>query len=381
MSEEIERLKAEVRRLKALANRSNSSGADQTFKDLFDNSTDLIYIHDENGVFIDVNQAVVDKYGYAKEEVIGNTPALFSAPDMNDIEEVVNKTRIVWEGGDAQSIEWWSIKKDQTIFLKELVLRKGKYFGRDVIVATGRDITERKAVESQLLKNNEELKNLNEALDAFVYSASHDLKAPLLSIKGLVNLMEVDKDTDPNYYLERIKMAVEKLTDFVNDLVEYSRNTRTEVKVEKVNFNHLMIEVLHNFEFLPDDQKIKKIVNIDPIDNFYSDRYRIFIILNNLVSNAIRYSDLSKEESHIEVTIIQEGNEVVISVEDNGIGIAEEHFDNIFNMFYRATDVKTGSGLGLYIVKETLLKLSGSIKCTSEVNKGTCFEVRLPSLQ
>ena len=193
--------------------------------------------------------------------------------------------------------------------------------------------------------------------------------------------MEVDKDTDPNYYLERIKMAVEKLTDFVNDLVEYSRNTRTEVKVEKVNFNHLMIEVLHNFEFLPDDQKIKKIVNIDPIDNFYSDRYRIFIILNNLVSNAIRYSDLSKEESHIQVTIIQEGNEVVISVEDNGIGIAEEHFDNIFNMFYRATDVKTGSGLGLYIVKETLLKLSGSIKCTSEVNKGTCFEVRLPSLQ
>lgn len=381
MSEEIERLKAEIRRLKALASRSNSSGADQTFKDLFDNSTDLIYIHDENGVFIDVNQAVVDKYGYAKEEVIGNTPALFSAPNMNDIGEVVDKTRIVWEGGDAQSIEWWSIKKDQTIFLKELVLRKGKYFGRDVIVATGRDITERKAVESQLLKNNEELKNLNEALDAFVYSASHDLKAPLLSIKGLVNLMEVDKDTDPNYYLERIKMAVEKLTDFVNDLVEYSRNTRTEVKVEKVNFNRLMIEVLHNFEFLPDDQKIRKIIDIDPIDNFYSDRYRIFIILNNLVSNAIRYSDLSKEESYMKVSIVRDGNEVVISVEDNGIGIAKEHFDNIFNMFYRATDVKTGSGLGLYIVKETLLKLSGTIKYTSEVNKGTCFEVRLPSLQ
>lgn len=381
MSEEIERLKAEIRRLKALASRSNSSGADQTFKDLFDNSTDLIYIHDENGVFIDVNQAVVDKYGYAKEEVIGNTPALFSAPNMNDIGEVVDKTRIVWEGGDAQSIEWWSIKKDQTIFLKELVLRKGKYFGRDVIVATGRDITERKAVECQLLKNNEELKNLNEALDAFVYSASHDLKAPLLSIKGLVNLMEVDKDTDPNYYLERIKMAVEKLTDFVNDLVEYSRNTRTEVKVEKVNFNRLMIEVLHNFEFLPDDQKIRKIIDIDPIDNFYSDRYRIFIILNNLVSNAIRYSDLSKEESYMKVSIVRDGNEVVISVEDNGIGIAKEHFDNIFNMFYRATDVKTGSGLGLYIVKETLLKLSGTIKYTSEVNKGTCFEVRLPSLQ
>lgn len=381
MSTESEDLKAEIRRLKGLLNLSNSSGADQTFKDLFDNSTDLIYIHDENGVFIDVNQAVVDKYGYSKEEVIGNTPVMFSAPDMNDFEEVVNKTKIVWEGGDVQSIEWWSIKRDKTIFLKELILRKGKYFGRDVIVATGRDITERKAVENQLLKNNEDLKNLNEALDAFVYSASHDLKAPLLSIKGLVNLMEVDSDTDPDFYLGRIKMAIEKLTDFVNDLVEYSRNTRTEVKIEEVNFNRLMIEVLHNFEFLPDDQKIRKIINIDPVTDFHSDRYRIYIILNNLVSNAIRYSDTDKEECFIKISITRDGSDAVISVEDNGIGIAEEHFGKIFNMFYRATDVKTGSGLGLYIVKETLLKLSGSIKCASEVGKGTSFEVRLPNLQ
>ncbi|UII31002.1 PAS domain-containing sensor histidine kinase [Fulvivirga ulvae] len=381
MSKEIEDLKAEVKRLKEMLDRNNSSEADQTFKDLFDNSTDLIYIHDENGVFIDVNQAVVDKYGYGKEEVIGNTPVMFSAPNMNDIDEVVSKTRIVWEGGEAQSVEWWSIRKDQTIFLKELILRKGKYFGRDVIVATGRDITERKEVENKLLKNNEELKNLNEALDAFVYSASHDLKAPLMSVKGLINLMEVDRETDINYYLERIKLAIEKLTDFVNDLVEYSRNTRTELKVEKVNFNRLMIEVLHNFEFLPDDQKVKKDISIDPIDNFFSDRYRIFIVLNNLVSNAIRYSDGTKSESYIKVTITQDRNEVVITVEDNGIGIAEEHFENIFDMFYRATDTKTGSGLGLYIVKETLLKLSGTVKYTSEVKKGTCFEVRLPSLQ
>ncbi|MBL6448871.1 PAS domain S-box protein [Fulvivirga sp. 29W222] len=381
MSKEIEDLKAEVKRLKALVHQNKSSGGDQTFKDLFDNSTDLIYIHDENGVFIDVNQAVVDKYGYSKEEVIGNTPVMFSAPNMNDIEDVESKIKIVWEGGVAQSVEWWSIKRDQGIFLKELILRKGRYFGRDVIVATGRDITERKAVENQLLKNNKELKNLNATLDAFVYSASHDLKAPLLSVKGLLNLMEVDHDTDPDYYLERIKLAIEKLADFVNDLVEYSRNTRTEVKVERVNFNRLLIEVFHNFEFLPEDQQIKKIINIDPIDDFYSDRYRIFIILNNLVSNAIRYSDLDKETSYMKISITRDRSAVVISVEDNGIGIAKEHFENIFNMFYRATDVKTGSGLGLYIVKETLLKLSGTIKCTSEVKEGTCFEIRLPSLQ
>lgn len=382
MSKEIESLNAEIRRLKDIINRSTAGDDDQTFKDLFDNSSDLIYIQDQNGIFIDVNKAVLDKYGYKKDEVVGQTPLMFSVPGMNDLDDVIAKTKIVWKGGPQQSLEWWSKKRDNSMFLKELILRKGRYFGRDVIVATGRDITERKEVENKLLQKNEELKNLNEALDAFVYSASHDLKAPLLSIKGLVGLMEVDRETDSSYYLEKIKMAIEKLTAFVNDLVEYSRNTRTEVKADKIDFKLLLDEVFHSFEFVPDDSHVKKVVEIDPIDDFYTDRYRLFVVLNNLVSNAIRYSDREKKQSYIRIRVRQERkSRVTIVVEDNGIGIAAVHAGKIFQMFYRATAAKTGTGLGLYIVKETLTKLSGTITYTSEPGAGTTFEVTIPNLK
>lgn len=381
MPTEVEHLEAEIKRLNDIINRSQLREDDLTFKDLFDNSSDLIYIHDENGVFIDVNQAVVDKYGYSKDEVIGQTPLLFSAPDMNDLEDVLHKTQQVWEGGKPQMIEWWSMKRNKEIFLKELILRKGKYFGRDVIIATGRDITERKEVENKLLQKNEELKKLNEALDAFVYSASHDLKAPLLSIRGLINLMAVDDTTDRKYYLERISMAVEKLTSFVSDLVEYSRNTRTEVKSEKIDFAQLVEEVFHNFEFLPEHENVRKIIDIDPIEDFHSDRYRLYIILNNLISNGIRYGDRKKADPFLRVSVKKEGNEAIITVEDNGIGIAKGHLNKIFDMFYRATDAQTGSGLGLYIVKETLLKLKGKINYSSTLNEGTSFEITIPDLK
>lgn len=381
MSQEVESLKEEIKRLKAIIRSNQAVQDDQTFKDLFDNSSDLIYIQDETGAFIDVNKAVLDKYGYEKHEVIGKTPEIFSVAGMNDIADVINKTKIVWKGGSPQSLEWWSKKKNGSVFLKELILRKGQYYGRDVIVATGRDITQRKAVENSLLYKNEELKNLNEALDAFVYSASHDLKSPLLSIKGLVSLMEIDQDTDRTYYIDKIKEAIEKLTGFVNDLVEYSRNTRTQVKAEKIDFPELVNEVFHSFEFLPDDHQVRKVVEIEDINDFYTDRYRLFVILNNLISNAIRYSD-SDKESFLLIRIYREKmTRVVIEVEDNGIGIADVHAGKIFQMFYRATDTKAGSGLGLYIVKETLIKLNGVINYISTPGEGTKFTVTVPDLK
>jgi len=356
----------------------DEKGAENTFKNIFDNSSDLIYIHDEKGVFIDVNKAVIDKYGYSKDEIIGNTAVLFSAPDRNDFEEVGEKVGIVWNGGPPQSMEWWSMKKDKTIFLKELILRKGVYFGQDVIIATGRDITERKEAETKLIEKNEELKKLNAALDAFVYSASHDLKAPLSSVKGLINLLQSDKQADPKEYLQKMETSVDKLISFVNDLVEYSRNARTALKNEEIDFNKIIEEILCDFEFIPDYQGVKINKNIEDIKQFYCDPYRVSVILNNLISNALRYSNPEKEESVVDISVTHKEGGVNISISDNGIGIASSHGNQIFDMFYRATDRKTGSGLGLFIVKETVAKLGGSVSYTSSENTGTSFKVFLP---
>ncbi len=356
----------------------DKKGAENTFKNIFDNSSDLIYIHDEKGVFIDVNKAVIDKYGYSKDEIIGNTAVIFSAPDMNNFEAVGEKVGSVWNGGPPQSMEWWSMKKDKTIFLKELILRKGEYFGKDVIIATGRDITERKEAETKLIEKNEELKKLNAALDAFVYSASHDLKAPLSSVKGLINLLQSDKQANPTEYLEKMEMSVDKLISFVNDLVEYSRNARTALKNEEIDFNCIVSEILSDFEFIPDYGGVQINKHIEAIKGFYCDPYRVSVILNNLISNALRYSDADKEEPFIDILIERNGDEVSIVISDNGIGIDASHGNQIFDMFYRATDSKTGSGLGLFIVKETVAKLRGSVSFESTKKEGASFKVVLP---
>ena len=112
---------------------------------------------------------------------------------------------------------------------------------------------------------------------------------------------------------------------------------------------------------------------------FYSDAIRITTIFSNLLSNAVRFRDFHKAESFLEISITTLKNNARILVKDNGIGIANEHLSKVFNMFYRATDHAVGSGIGLYLVKETVLKLGGTIKLKSELGVFTEFEILLPN--
>jgi signal transduction histidine kinase len=109
-----------------------------------------------------------------------------------------------------------------------------------------------------------------------------------------------------------------------------------------------------------------------------TDASRLQVVLNNMVANAVRYHNPYQTEAFIRLEAYREGNEVRISVVDNGQGIDPKHLGRIFDMFYRANKHKSGSGLGLYIVKETLDKLGGTIEVASELNKGTTFTIRLP---
>lgn len=243
-----------------------------------------------------------------------------------------------------------------------------------------RDITEQKKVSQQLEEQNFELKKLNEELDSFVYSASHDLKAPLTSIKGLVNIAQNEKDIDklPEYF-RMMLTSIEKLDDFIRDIISLSRNSRLEIETEQIDFNGLINDVIDSYNYLDSASHVEKIIKIDKERPLYSDSKRIRIILNNLISNAIRYSDPKKEQPFVKIRIQDLGDYFKIIVSDNGLGIPEEHIDKIFNMFYRASESSNGSGLGLYIVKETSEKLGGSTTVESTLKEGTKFTVVLPN--
>ncbi|WKK75922.2 two-component regulator propeller domain-containing protein [Marivirga salinae] len=232
---------------------------------------------------------------------------------------------------------------------------------------------------SGIQKMNKKLMKVNSELDGFVYSASHDLRSPLASLLGLINLSRKDP-TNTFDYLDKMEKSVKRLDDFIAEIIDFSSNERKEVVCDEVDFESTVYSIIDELSFLDSEDKIAKKVNIDQNGLFISDKRRIAVIFRNLISNALKYYDDSKDEPHLNIEVESNSGFARILIEDNGIGISKEDQEEVFKMFYRATERSTGSGLGLYIILETVEKLRGSIKMESEKYKGTSFHIEIPNL-
>lgn len=232
----------------------------------------------------------------------------------------------------------------------------------------------------QLVERNDQLKKTNTELDRFVYSTSHDLRAPLTSIMGLLNIINnTDKPDEQRKYLAMMKDRVHSLDKFIKDITDYSRNNRLDIVQEKVKLHALAEEVWESLKFTPEASRIIFKIEIPAEITVESDKNRLKVIISNLVSNAIRYHDEKKDLQYIRLAAEKTDSTFYLRVEDNGQGIAKEYHTKIFDMFYRGNEQSKGSGLGLYIVKEALMKLSGSIHLESVPGVGTAFTVSLPA--
>ncbi len=230
-------------------------------------------------------------------------------------------------------------------------------------------------------EKNRELHKLNTELDSFVYSVSHDLRAPLSSILGLINVSKIDEDKENlPVYLEKIEASVNKLDDFIKEIISYSRNVRLKVDIEEVDLRALVEEVLEGLAYMNPENKVKVMVESSANTLFRTDKIRLTIILNNIISNAFRYYKSYINDAYVKIKIMVTPSRGVITIADNGIGIKPDRLKKIFDMFYRATDAGNGSGLGLYIAKESVLKLEGTLTVDSEFERGTTFTITLPSL-
>lgn len=243
------------------------------------------------------------------------------------------------------------------------------------------DISERKKAEEKINRQKNLLEKANAELDRFVYITSHDLKAPLLSIEGLINLAEISGDKkEINQCLEMIKERVKGLENFISDIINYSRNVRSGIIKEEINLKKAIKSIVNEFIYMKDVDKLKFFINVDPDLTIISDEKRLNVILKNLIFNAIKYHNYDQDHPEIVIDAQKFKNQVVMRIKDNGEGIREDQLNKIFDMFYRASEKSTGSGLGLYIVKEMTNKLSGSINVESIYGKGSVFSVTLPLL-
>ncbi|MEM7549867.1 MAG: HAMP domain-containing sensor histidine kinase [Bacteroidota bacterium] len=233
-----------------------------------------------------------------------------------------------------------------------------------------------------LEKQNSNLKVLNEELDRFLYSAAHDLRSPLTSILGLIDITRKDmRGTECMLYLDMMEKSVKKLELYIQDVVNYAKNKNLDLTASKVDLKPFIEELLEEFEFIRGTESIERSVYFEiNTAEAYTDVKRLKIILFNLISNAFRYADHEKPNPFVHIIIICNKDLISIKVKDNGLGISNEYLVDIFNMFFRASEASQGSGLGLYIVKGTLKKMNGDIDVHSIEGEGTEFTIRIPNM-
>lgn len=341
------------------------------FSQLFQNVPMAVVMLDEGGKVFQVNRGMEQMFGFDRSELRGKNLNDFIVPDELrnegiDLNNLITSNQVV-------SIE--TIRRHRSGKLISVILcgfpvmLDNQTIG---IYGVYVDITDRKKVE-------EELKIRNTELDNFVYKVSHDLRAPLSSVLGLVNLAKLPGNTDnPMDYIDIIGEKVSSLDHFIGDVLSHSKNLKMEVNISKVDLGKIIDQTFTELSYLEGAKEMKRCIRIEGID-FYSDHWRISEIFRNLISNAIKYRQLGANIPEVTVKIHIDHLRADISFADNGIGIEEKNLAKIFEMFYRATEQSDGSGIGLYIVKNAVEKLGGQISVASKPAQGTRFSIILPN--
>jgi PAS domain S-box-containing protein len=295
---------------------------------------------------------------------------------MRDIEQMIQgeKNTSVIEYRILSGKEKKDIKYLKTIAFREIDQNKktNKILGSTV------DISVTKNFEKDILHKNKELTKINGELDQFVYSVSHDLRSPLLSIKGILSVIDDSSDlTEIQSYHQLIEKSVDRLDSTILEILDFSRNARLDHILSKFNIRELTENIFKDLAYVT-NEKIDLRCHIVGPEIIEQDRPRLEILLKNLISNGIKYRRKSDENSFVEVSVFSDSSDYKIFVKDNGEGISEENQKKVFDMFFRASSSSPGTGLGLYICKDIVSKMKGKINLESQLGIGTLIELSLP---
>lgn len=231
-------------------------------------------------------------------------------------------------------------------------------------------------------KKTQELRKINAELDNFVYSVSHDLRSPLMSIKGILSLVFTLEEIRPETanYLKLAEESVNRLDNTIQEILYYSRNARLDIVYEKVNVEELVKEILSDNRYVT-DPPIQFHIDIDGDSTLQTDKTRLNTVLKNLIGNSVKYRNDRGEVPYVRFAMSESPKYYTLSVEDNGDGIPKKLQSKVFDMFYRGTRKSSGNGLGLYLCKEIVHKLNGTLSLSSEERKGTTMTIVLPKPQ
>lgn len=271
-------------------------------------------------------------------------------------------------------------------FLEQHIESKEKILNKEVsnIIKSMEAISKVEILEKEAKwqkEINREIESKNAELDKFVYKVSHDLRGPVSSLMGLYNLVEYEiTDESSLRYFKIYNEQILRLNDRLLGFIDLIQVRDKKVELHEIKFEKIIEECVGSLNYLPNYAKAKFDVMISPEINFESDDSTINTIIQNLIENGLKYS--KKEVSpEICIRVNQDSEFLCIEIEDNGEGIKKEDHKKVFDMFYRSSNKTKGTGLGLYLVKHAVEKLSGNFEFESTEGEGTKFSIKLPKIE
>ncbi len=348
--------------------------SEEQYRLIAENATDMITRHDIHGVYNYISNSSYSLLDYSPIDMIGKSAYDFLHPDDA---EIIREGLIefVKKGLGVYTASYRYRKKDgRYIWIEstnKLIFKEGtgEILG---VISISRDISERKAFELRL---EEKIKEL----DTFIYRSSHDLKGPLASLQGLLNIAKSEIiDANALQYFKLIERSVMHLDTILMDLLNITCITQGSLNIVNINLDETIRTIINNFENLPEYQNITWSLDFKDCPILKLDKSLVNNIFQNLIINAIKYRDKDKPFSTISIITTNYGDGLMVQIKDNGEGIPENLQRNVFDMFFRGNTKSSGTGLGLYIVKNAVEKLGGRIILESKEKIGSTFTIYLP---
>lgn len=328
---------------------------------------------EKNNPVMVINPKFESMTGYSAKDMIGRSCKILQGPDtdmamVERIEDCIASQR-AFEG------EVLNYRKNGEAFWNKLLINpildeKGRLIN---YVYFFQDVTEAKNDKEDLLYKNREL-------NTFIYKSSHDLRSPIATLLGLIKFAQNETcDEQLISYLKMMEESSERLDQILKTLMDMISFKQVEAKFEEVNLNQLFHRVLRELRDRIDKNELELKMNLDSKVSLRTDHKMLGHILLQIVENAIKFRDRQKGKLLLEVSLSHTAQKHFIVIKDNGLGISKKYLDRIFDMFFRANETYSGSGLGLYIAKNLIEKLSGRMYIQAEQGKGTTVTIELPT--
>ncbi|MFV1966627.1 MAG: PAS domain S-box protein [Pirellulaceae bacterium] len=381
-SERLEKALADLRQHEEELARSNArlSNSEERIRAIVNTATDGIITIDERGIVESMNTAAERMFGFTSKELIGRNITMLMPPPCQD--EHDDYIRHYLETGERAAIgrqrEVVGKRRDGSTFPMELAVSEVQLDGRRAFSGVARDITERVRDEAQLRDLAEDLRRSNHDLEQFAYVVSHDLKAPVRAISAFATFLDKDYaevlDDEGRAMLQQLIAGARRMGDMIDGVLRYSRAGSAQGELECVDSGEVVRNVIDGLA--PPEAINVRIVGALP--EVVYDRTQFRQVIQNLISNGIQHMD--KPEGETVVSCRDAGQFWEFCVRDNGTGIAEQHFERIFELFrtLKPRDELEATGVGLSVTKRIVERCGGSIRIESAIGEGSQFIFTVP---